>query len=67
MPDKDVTDLVKFQNKDGSMLPIIKCVCGARFQSRKFMIGIYRDNPTYCELCGRPFYFSVEIRVYQVM
>lgn len=62
----DVTTLVKFQENDGESLPLTQCVCGKKFDAWDFILGVYQDNPTRCKDCGREFFFSVEIRVYQV-
>jgi len=68
MPDKDVTQLVEFNDNDSESLPITKCVCGATFASWKFNISIYREEPLIysCPACGRKLYFSIAIRVYEV-
>ena len=64
--DNDVTKLVDFHDNDDECLPITKCVCGAKFVPWQFVIGIYPDTPYRCPQCNRGFYFSLEIRVYEV-
>jgi len=64
--DRDVTSLVDFNNNDDEYLPIIKCVCGATFESWTFNISIYPDTAYSCPNCGRRLYFTLGIRVYEV-
>jgi hypothetical protein len=64
--DKDVTELVCFNENDGEGLPILKCVCGQEFAPWYFVVGIYRHTPKVCPDCGRRLYFRNSIRVYEV-
>jgi hypothetical protein len=64
--DKDVTQLVSFENNDDEMLPLTVCVCGAEYPAWEFILGIYRDMARKCA-CGRRLYFSNGIRVYEVV
>lgn len=70
MPNKimvfDVTKEVDFGNSDDEALPITKCVCGKEFTTWDFHISIYESDPTPCPECGRKFYFSNSIHVYEV-
>ncbi|GAH10675.1 unnamed protein product [marine sediment metagenome] len=63
----DVTDKVDFQGNDDECLPITKCVCGEKFEPWRFMISIYKDDPYACPACGRRLFFSMGIRVYEVI
>ena len=62
----DVTELVDFGLNDGEYLPIIKCACGAKFDLWEFSISVYPDAAKACPWCGRRFYFSVYIKVFEV-
>ena len=62
----EVTDQVEFGGNDDEVLPITKCVCGARFGAWKFYISIYDDTPYPCPVCGRKMYFDASVRVYEV-
>jgi len=65
MTDKDVTDKVDFREADGECLPLVKCVCGKRFDPWDCILNIYREMPWQCE-CGRKLYFRNSIRVYEI-
>jgi DNA-directed RNA polymerase subunit RPC12/RpoP len=62
----DVTEYVEFSENDGECLPIIKCVCGAKFEAWKFIISIYDDNPKACPSCGIKLMFQMALKVYEV-
>jgi hypothetical protein len=62
----DVTDQVSFGNSDDEYLPITKCICGERFGHWNFTIGIYKDEPKECPMCGRRYFFTTSTRVYEV-
>ena len=64
--DIDVTDQVDFRNNDDESLPLIKCVCGARFSPWEFVLSIYRGIASQCPYCKRKLYFKNEIRVFEV-
>lgn len=63
---KDITHLVSFHNNDDELLPIVKCVCGARFKPWEFNISIYQDAPYRCPICNRAMFFAIKITVYEV-
>ena len=65
MPDRDVTKLVEIGNVDDDELPINKCVCGAEFMSWQFNISI--DRACECPKCGRKLYFTMRVRVFEVV
>ena len=62
----DVTDQVSFGNSDDELLPITKCICGENFNYWNFTIGIYKDEPKECPMCGRRYFFTTSTRVYEV-
>lgn len=64
---QDVTNQVDFQLNDDELLPMTRCACGAKFAPWNFSIGIEKDYPNECPVCGRRFYFSVQIHVYEVI
>lgn len=64
--DIDVTAQVDFGAVDDELLPIVQCVCGAKFASWKQILSIYRDAPWSCPQCGTRLYFRNSLRVYQV-
>ena len=66
MNDRDVTELVEWCDYDSEVLPIVQCVCGAKFVPWRFIISIYRDGAVSCPECGRKLYFSFSIRVFEV-
>lgn len=63
---KDVTSEVQFGNNDDEHLPLTKCICGETFELWGFMIGVYKDDPDECPECGRKYYFSNSIVIYQI-
>jgi len=70
MEDKDVTELVDFGLNDDEVLPITTCVCGAEYNPWHFTISMGNDcgyllHP--CPKCGRKLYFTVSIRVFEVV
>jgi len=65
--ERDVTDQVDFGWSDDEFLPITKCVCGERFGWWEFSIGIYADEAKPCPACGRKFFFSTQVTVYEVV
>lgn len=67
MQDKDITNLVDFQNNDDEHLPLTKCACGHEFPAWEFMISIYRDDASKCPFCNRKMYFRLSIRVFEVI
>ena len=67
MPDRDVTDLIKRGYVDDECMPIEKCVCGAEFKSWTFIISIYKDHAYECPKCGRKLYFTMRVRVFEVV
>lgn len=70
MADIDVTSKVYFGDNDGELLPLMKCVCGEKFGYWDFIIDIYRNKDlsnNCCPKCGRRFYFSNKITIYEVV
>ena len=63
---KDVTSLVDFGFSDEESLPLLKCVCGEKFDYWEHQLGVYEDNPTECTKCGIKLYFEFAVKVYQV-
>ena len=61
----DVTDKVKFENNDDESLPIIRCICGEKFDPWHFIIS--PDFPNECPNCKRKFIFKNTIKVYEVI
>jgi hypothetical protein len=64
---RDVTHLVRFGDVYDESLPIARCVCGERFPRWDFIISIYPDSPKECPKCGRKFYFSASVKVFEVV
>ena len=62
----DVTKQVRFEGNDDELLPITQCVCGAKFNPWEFIIGIYKDDPYKCPMCGAKLYFTWDITVYEI-
>jgi len=63
---KDVTNNVVFGNNDDEALPVLKCVCGHRFQSWDFIISVYEEDPYQCPKCSAKLFFGSSITVYQI-
>jgi len=63
----DITKLVDFGDNDGESLPLTKCACGRVWDSWDFILGIYPDMAHTCLGCGRRLFFSVAIRVYEIL
>ena len=66
MKSTDVTDRVRFGFIDGELLDLTECVCGTQFDSWNFALGTSAESPVQCDHCGREFYFTNTIRVYEV-
>ena len=62
----DVTQDVSFQNPDDEALPLVKCVCGHKWEPWEFIISIYQDMPEECPYCGTKYFFKNLIHVYRV-
>jgi hypothetical protein len=67
MARKEVTELVEFEENDGSFLPITKCVCGHKFRAWDFYIATLEFEVTECPVCGAKLLFDNKIRVFQQM
>ena len=71
MKDRDVTELVDFGLNDDDVLPLLRCVCGANFDPWHFIISVGGDGSgNYvhsCPVCGRKLYFTVSIKVFEVI
>ncbi len=66
--DIDVTDLVKIGYVDDDITPLLKCVCGHEFAHWTFLLSIYREPGLQrCQQCGRAFYFSRAVRVFEIV
>ena len=65
--DTDITNLVDFGDIDGESIPLTKCACGQHYDSWRFIVSIYRNDPAKCDGCGRKLYFSLSIRVFEVV
>ena len=65
--DKDITNLVEIDNKDNECIHLLKCVCGQEYKAWDFTISIYRDDPRECAICYRQLYYSIEVKVYEVV
>jgi len=67
MEDKDVTDVVMWGDNDSEALPILLCACGAEFVPWEHIISVYRDGAYPCPKCGRKLYFTMSIKVFEVV
>ena len=65
--DKDVTHLVGRGDVDGEHSYLTKCVCGDESDQWDFVMSIYPDDPAKCPKCGRKFYFSCSVTVFEVV
>jgi len=65
--DKDITNEVSFERNDDEHLPLTKCACGAKFEPWDFILGIERDYPKSRLHCKRKLYFTVDIKVYEIL
>jgi len=63
---KDVTNNVIFENNDDEALSILECVCGHRYSSWDFIIGVYKEDSSDCPECGAKLFFRNSITVYQI-
>lgn len=63
----DVSNQMDWNLPDDEFLPVTKCVCGTKFPVWSFSVSIYDDNPKTCPICGRKFFFSNSIRIYEVI
>ena len=66
MPIVDVTDQVEFGWADGELLPMEKCICGATWGLWEWVLGVREDHPYECPKCGRKFYWTNKITVWEV-
>lgn len=63
----DVTEEVEFGWNDDEYLPIIKCVCGEKFDLYDEMVSVYYSDPWTCPNCGTQLIWEQKITVYEVM
>jgi DNA-directed RNA polymerase subunit RPC12/RpoP len=63
----DVTHLVDTGPVDDECLPLLKCICGQKFDMWSIILSIYEDEATECPHCRRKFIFNSSVRVYQVL
>jgi len=63
---KDVTDQVKTGEVDDEHLPLLKCICGQKFERWDFVISIYRGLADECPKCKRKFIFSNKVTIYEI-
>ena len=63
---KDVTDQIQVGDVDGELMAVTRCVCGKEYTHWFFYLSIYPDAPNQCDACGRRFYFTQTIRVFEV-
>jgi hypothetical protein len=66
MRENDVTELVNFSEFDVGLLGLNNCLCGAEYHYGDFIITDDKTRLVGCKKCGREFFFSKEIRVYEV-
>lgn len=52
---------------DDQHLSITRCRCGARFAPLEFEIATSRQYARECPTCSRKFFFSVQVRVLEVV
>jgi hypothetical protein len=62
----DVTSDVCFGNPDDESLPLLKCICGKKFEAWKEIVSIYPEHPWQCDECGTQLYFRQAIQVFRV-
>ena len=58
----DVTELMAYEQIDDELLYVSKCACDA---TKDFIINVYADDPNACPACGRKFYFTNTVRIYE--
>ena len=68
-PHKDVTADVKFGAVDDECLPLTRCLCGAAWNAWHGPVLSYtsRETAEECPVCLRRFYFTNDIRVWEVV
>ena len=64
--DQEVTSGIEYGTIDDECLPILKCVCGKRFDFG-FFISADREDAFSCPVCGRKFYFKSKVIIYEVV
>lgn len=62
----DITDKVEFGWNDDEALPLTRCVCGKKWNTWDFILGVEKDYPTECPSCGRRLFWSTHIRVFEI-
>jgi hypothetical protein len=62
----DVTEHVEVGENDGESCPILRCVCGHKYEAWDAVLSVYPDSTFQCDECQRQLYFTVAIRVFQV-
>lgn len=62
----DVTDNVSMGSPDDESCPLLRCVCGAQYESWALTLSVYNDGTEPMPCCGRRLYFSNRVRVYEV-
>lgn len=62
----DVTPMVSYANPDDEMLPLIQCVCGAKYAAWDLNLSVYPEHADPMPCCGRKLYFSNDVRVLEL-
>lgn len=63
----EVTEQVSVGEIDGEHLPLLKCVCGKKYESWDAVMSIYEfQDPWQCSECGRQLFFRFKVTVWQV-
>lgn len=58
----DVTSQVEWGDVGHRRLPLLKCVCGARFNLGEEIVSVYR--PWTCPKCKATLHFKISLNVY---
>ncbi|MCP4990874.1 MAG: hypothetical protein GY928_33985 [Colwellia sp.] len=64
---EDVTHLVEVGQQGDEHITFLKCVCGAKYEHWDFLLSIYREDPNQCAKCFRWFYYTTDVKVFQVV
>lgn len=64
---KNITSKVKCNLNDGEFLPLTRCVCGEEFENWDFLLNMESDSAKECPKCNRKMFFTVDIKVFEVV
>ena len=64
---RDVTGKVVIGSIDDELAPLVQCICGQKWGYWEGpILSIYKDSQKRCPECGRRYFISIGVRVFEV-